>query len=88
MRNMKKIKTTDIFSYLSPQEISLEQLELIFLDSFEKEVNSFYTVFFDKNSVTLTISQALAVTELESSKKVAFICCKEKVIAIIGYFEL
>ena len=81
------MKVLDIFSWLPAKEISLEQLEQIFIDCKSGIYNSEYIVLSElPNNVSediLTCKNEL----LKEGKKVAFILKEEKVIAVIGYQE-
>lgn len=77
----------DIFSWLPAKEISLEQLEQIFMDYNSGSHNNEYDVLFElPDNATeniLTCKNEL----LEEGKHVAYILKKENVIAVIGYKE-
>lgn len=78
------MKVLDIFSWLPAKEISLEQLEQIFIDYKSGIYNSVLSEL--PNNVSediLTCKNEL----LKEGKKVAFILKEEKVIAVIGYQE-
>ena len=81
------MKVLDIFSWLPAKEISLEQLERIFIDCKSGIYNSEYIVLSElPNNVSediLTCKNEL----LKERKKVTFILKGEKVITVIGYQE-
>ena len=81
------MKVLDIFSWLPAKQISLEQLEQIFIDYKSGNFNSGYIVLSEHpNNVSediLTCKNDL----LKEGKNVAFILKEEKVIAVIGYQE-
>ena len=81
------MKVLDIFSWLPAKEISLEQLERIFIDRKSGIYNSEYIVLSElPNNVSediLTCKNEL----LKEGKKATFILKEEKVIAVIGYQE-
>ena len=81
------MKVLDIFSWLPAKEISLEQLEQIFIDYKSGILNSEYMVLSEHPN---TVSEDILTCKndlLKEGKNVAFILKEEKVIAVIGYQE-
>ena len=81
------MKVLDIFSWLPAKEISLEQLEQIFIDYKSGNFNSGYIVLSEHLN---TVSEDILTCKndlLKEGKNVAFILKEEKVIAVIGYQE-
>ena len=79
------MKVLDIFSWLPAKEISLEQLEQIFIDYKSGILNSEYMVLSEHPN---TVSEDILTCKndlLKEGKNVAFILKEEKVIAVIGY---
>ena len=81
------MKVLDTFSWLPAKEISLQQLEQIFIDYKSGIYNSEHIVLSElPNNVSediLTCKNEL----LKEGKKATFILKEEKVIAVIGYQE-
>ena len=81
------MKVLDIFSWLPAKQISLEQLEQIFIDYKSGIYNSEYIVLSEHPN---TVSEYILTCKndlLKEGKNVAFILKEEKVIAVIGYQE-
>lgn len=81
------MKITDIFSWLLAQEISLEELEQIFIEYYNGVYKGSYNVLLE---IPKNVGKNIAdcATELiEEGKNVAYIAKKENIIAIIGYKE-
>ncbi len=81
------MKVLDIFSWLPAKQISLEQLEQIFIDYKSGNFNSGYIVLSEHPN---TVSEYILTCKndlLKEGKNVAFILKEEKVIAVIGYQE-
>ena len=81
------MKVLDIFSWLPAKQISLEQLEQIFIDYKSGNFNSGYIVLSEHLN---TVSEDILTCKnelLKEGKNVAFILKEEKVIAVIGYQE-
>lgn len=81
------MKVLDIFSWLPAKQISLEQLEQIFIDYKSGNFNSGYIVLYEHPN---TVSEDILTCKndlLKEGKNVAFILKEEKVIAVIGYQE-
>ena len=81
------MKVLDIFSWLPAKEISLEQLEQIFINYKAGNFNSEYIVLSEHPN---TVSEDILTCKndlLKEGKNVAFILKEEKVIAAIGYQE-
>ena len=81
------MKVLDIFSWLPAKQISLEQLEQIFIDYKSGNFNSGYIVLSEHPN---TVSEDILTCKndlLKEGKNGAFILKEEKVIAVIGYQE-
>lgn len=81
------MKVMDIFSWLPAQEISLEQLEQIFLNYKTGLCDNTYTVLSETPSTANENILNCRRTLVEEGKKVAYILKDENIIAVIGYKE-
>lgn len=81
------MKVLDIFSWLPAKEISLEQLEQIFIDYESGNFNSEYIVLSEHPNIVSEDILTCKNDLLKEGKNVAFILKEEKVIAVIGYQE-
>ncbi len=86
-RDEKQMKVLDIFSWVSEKEISLEQLEQIFMDYKSGVSHKGWNVLLelpkDAAENVLNCKKELQ----EEGKQAAFIVKDENVIAVIGYWE-
>lgn len=83
----KKLRVLDVFSWLPESEISLQELEDIFVDHMNGNDTGEYKVSLDMpddvNEYILDSKTYL----LEEGKKVAYVLKDDKVIAVVGYRE-
>lgn len=86
MTTTQNFKITDIFGYLSADEISLEEIEEIFYQSVEENVSEEYKIFFNSNQIELSHFQKGAEADLRAlHRKVAYMTRNSEVVAVIGY---
>lgn len=78
------MKVLDVFSWLPAKEISIEELEQIFLGHFNGTYEGEYKVLPDNADKNILNSRA---TLIEEGKDVACILKGGNVIAVVGYKE-
>lgn len=81
------MKVLDILSWLPAQEISLEELEQIFMDYKNGVKNDLYIVLTEIPSNAMENVLECKNDLVKEGKKVACILREEKIVALIGYRE-
>ena len=84
-------KITDIFSYVSSDDLSLETLERAFYNYLNGEPKCFFNgtpIGITVESMALKAEMQEAVNELRNKKKqVALAKCNDEILAVIGYID-
>ena len=80
------LKITDIFSYVSPKELSLDELESIFRHYESGDPIFPYSILLDDSAPALDAEKLSACRELHmDGKAVAYVVYEGNVIALIAY---
>ena len=79
------MRVLDVFSYLPAIELSIEQIEDIFLKSCEDIVNDIYTVVYELPDNAEGNTVELINDLLREGKQVAYIMRHESLVSVVGY---